>query len=389
MKQEGSEICNVCRQSESRYTCPRCKMPYCSVACYRQHDADGSSCTESFYQDRVSTVLHYEAKEQSKSIQQILSRSHQVVSEGDFDAEEVSEEDLLRLAEALENGTITDENAERLLTPEMKLTFERAVKNGELSTMIDPWHPWWMPEFVSSEQSPSKNISVPSTTLDERLLKIPPFQYFWSGPLPALTYNTVDLLYSIALTLRLYHGVDNAITICHESCQTLIGTSAVLRDGARHTSVAEALMACTAPSTFAQDSSITHWTLLAQDVIYLCSSPRHLSHALLEAIDIVKATAKVMKNQGDTEDASRMRHVKKKLEYYLSWSREATLPGDLEDQIRAWIEEWNGLSDTESDTLLLPKMNESQRRQCAVETDSDGMPARSLMKEVSSKRKSG
>jgi HIT zinc finger len=201
-EEDGDDICNVCRQCESRYKCPRCQIPYCSVACYKQHDTDGASCTELFYQDRVSTVLHYEAKEQSKSMQQILNRCHQVTSEDDSDQdEEVFEEALFRLAEALQNGTATAEDAERHLTPELRPEFERAVKNGELTTMIERWHAWWMPEFVS-EQSPNADLGVHRMTLDERLLRVPSFRKLRTGPLPALAYNAVDLLYSIALTLR-------------------------------------------------------------------------------------------------------------------------------------------------------------------------------------------
>lgn len=115
-QEDHNEVCQVCRQCESRYKCPRCQLPYCSVACYKEHNTDGTSCTEAFYQDRVATVLHYEAKEQTKSIQQILTRSHQQTLAGEEDCDQendendVSEQDLWRLAEALENGMVTDED---------------------------------------------------------------------------------------------------------------------------------------------------------------------------------------------------------------------------------------------------------------------------------------
>lgn len=388
-------VCQVCQACESRYTCPRCQLPYCSVACYKQHNGDNNACTEAFYKDRVSTVLQYEAKEQSTSMQEILSRlnpSHAASEVYDDDENGVAEEDLFRLAEALDSGTMADEDMDRLLTPEMRLAFERAVKSGALNEMIlVPWHPWWMPELVSSgEELPVK--SSPSMTLDDRLLKVPVFQTFRSGPLPDLTYNVVDLLYSIALTLRLHHGVDNAISLCRDSCQTLIGSSAVLRDDALHASVAEALMACTSsmPATQHESSTSTHWTVLAQDVISLCSLPRHVSHALMDAIDILKAASKSLKNEGSVEDAARMRRIRKKLEYYLSWSREATLPTELENEIVLWIEEWKGLSEAESDTILLPKPNEqaaASRRSADMKDETSGVSP--LMTEVSSSRKIG
>ena len=35
-----------CTTATARYTCPRCRAPYCGLDCYRCH---GDACTESFY----------------------------------------------------------------------------------------------------------------------------------------------------------------------------------------------------------------------------------------------------------------------------------------------------------------------------------------------------
>ena len=36
-------ICLVCELKDSKYKCKTCRLPYCSVACYKTHQA--SSCT--------------------------------------------------------------------------------------------------------------------------------------------------------------------------------------------------------------------------------------------------------------------------------------------------------------------------------------------------------
>lgn len=355
LKETTTDTCGVCRQHESRYTCPRCDMAYCSVACYKKHDASGTSCTESFYRDRVSTVLHLESKEQARSMNKIISRSHQIMNEeGECDEQEIPEDELMRLAEALEGGTIKDEDVDRLLTPEMRMSLERAIKSGELNGIVQPWHPWWMPDFSTVDDEEAVKVRP---TLDERLLKVPHFNLLRPGvPLPSLTYNVVDLLYSIALTLRLYHGAENAIAVSEQASTTFVKTSAVLRDDSRHSSVAEALMACTTSS----GGGNGHWTILARDVVYLCGSSRHLSHALLDATDILKAETKFMKEQNDTKNASKLRRMKKKLDFYLSWSREATLPSELENQIKTWIKDWK--IDPESDSLWLPGTGYERQR---------------------------
>ncbi|KAL2159977.1 hypothetical protein VTH06DRAFT_1632 [Thermothelomyces fergusii] len=36
-KKPGSKVCGVCGTQPGKYKCPRCSMPYCSVACSKQH----------------------------------------------------------------------------------------------------------------------------------------------------------------------------------------------------------------------------------------------------------------------------------------------------------------------------------------------------------------
>jgi HIT zinc finger len=63
--------CGICykpsntRNVVASYTCPKCYVRYCSVACYQNHK---ESCTESFYQSRVEQVLELERKDEDATI---------------------------------------------------------------------------------------------------------------------------------------------------------------------------------------------------------------------------------------------------------------------------------------------------------------------------------
>lgn len=48
-------ICMMCQSEPSCYTCPRCNLHYCSLACYRS--PDHSVCSESFYKESVLKEL--------------------------------------------------------------------------------------------------------------------------------------------------------------------------------------------------------------------------------------------------------------------------------------------------------------------------------------------
>ncbi|KAM3863078.1 zinc finger HIT domain-containing protein 2 [Diretmus argenteus] len=50
-----STVCGVCRSKPSCYTCPRCNLPYCGLACYQS--PDHSVCSEEFYKESVLREL--------------------------------------------------------------------------------------------------------------------------------------------------------------------------------------------------------------------------------------------------------------------------------------------------------------------------------------------
>ena len=41
--------CSICNQNEVKYICPKCKIPYCSMDCYKKHN---NECTEEFYKKK-------------------------------------------------------------------------------------------------------------------------------------------------------------------------------------------------------------------------------------------------------------------------------------------------------------------------------------------------
>lgn len=52
-----STVCMMCKSKPSCYTCPRCNLHYCSLACYQS--PDHSVCSETFYKESVLEELKY------------------------------------------------------------------------------------------------------------------------------------------------------------------------------------------------------------------------------------------------------------------------------------------------------------------------------------------
>jgi hypothetical protein len=68
-------LCRCIRQY-ARYTCPRCRLRYCSKECYQQHS---QQCTESFSRENAVAELRSTAAsdEERRRMQEILHRVHE------------------------------------------------------------------------------------------------------------------------------------------------------------------------------------------------------------------------------------------------------------------------------------------------------------------------
>ncbi|XP_010741015.3 zinc finger HIT domain-containing protein 2 [Larimichthys crocea] len=70
---ERSRVCMLCKCKPSSYTCPRCNLHYCGLACYQS--PDHSACSEEFYKESVLQELKEMGKTESegrKKMQEVL-----------------------------------------------------------------------------------------------------------------------------------------------------------------------------------------------------------------------------------------------------------------------------------------------------------------------------
>lgn len=368
-------VCSVCQQNESRYTCPKCKDPYCKVECYRNH---ASNCTETFYQNHVNSILHLEAIENGQDTQKLLQNIHEKYS----DDNDLSEEELYELLIALEEN----EDPQKVLTkmsPSLRATFQRDVQSGQIN-VLEPWHPWWRRELgaVTEDSKPATTIKI----LDERLVRVPHFsKLFPKGGNPPLLYNLIEIVYSICCTLRLYHGFQNAPPV--EASSSFVFSSGVLDRDARYTSLEQVLAECTASSTQHYPDGLcnTHWTVLAEDCARMVVSHRLIARALLDASDLLKAATQQMKKDDTQNDNThKFRRIRKKLEFYLSWSIQCNelFGEDIQNEIMEWIERWSGDEEKALSNLQIP---EAPSPPVARKESSSSPPP--LMVEVETKRK--
>lgn len=479
---QRQESCSVCQKNLSRYSCPRCQTPYCSVECYRNHLSSGGGggsknhaggntlCSEEFYKDRISSILELEAKEQKDKTHKILQDHYQKLRQGE-EGQELSEEDVLLseqlydLLELLEGQEEQQQDKDRFFTHEqilnliptaLRADFQRDLNNGTIQKMIlKEWFPWWRRQLYDGTQnSSSSTMTTPSafadddedanqatqlkrnqpkdssslTTLDERLMKIPSFETISLRKTPSsrvLLYHLIDILYAYCWTMRLYHGLPNVLggkdgnhdssystsspkmsdrqivrtgeeDVVVEAVAILMNASAILGRDVRYTSLEEVLVASTSASTAALPNGCnTEWNLLVEDCAQIVTSHRLAGRALLEVNDLFKAAIRSLKQDDTKEPLSvennketilKLRRLRKKIEFFLSWSQYAKseFGNSIGDEMMLWIQQWNIDESSRPDEVSFLDLEDLHIQDNVVPTQQERTTKSPLIVEVSS-----
>ncbi|RNA36896.1 zinc finger HIT domain-containing 2-like [Brachionus plicatilis] len=91
-----SKNCGICGNEPAAYLCPRCNLPYCSSACYKNLEKH-ADCSESFYQEQVLAELknmNLNDQESRAKIVDILKKEAKKMAENEdiLDEENQNEE---------------------------------------------------------------------------------------------------------------------------------------------------------------------------------------------------------------------------------------------------------------------------------------------------------
>jgi hypothetical protein len=443
-------VCPTCNENAARYTCPKCLAPYCSIACYKIHDvpsksdhtsgaaatesnannitsSGGGRCTEAFYREKVKQVSDLHVKDESNvsQMRDILTRSFYndesnnegEEGEGQIDEEvngnqvNLTDEELMKLAACGLSLDVDSDHAcdpsERLAQEEqllqslplhLKLKFEQAVQRGELSHLVQNFHPFWLPKYNCDGDDMNENGrdfdgQLVSQPIDERILAIPPLprldssldSSLYSKPRVALQYNICEVIYVAAWTMRLYN-TDTVpqlkfdasqqledLDLCTEMAFFLCTHSLVLSSDARLESVVEVLMECSGRTSEemncqtgiggshrlinSQDNSTLNSKILVNDMIGICRYRRVALKMLLIVVDMMERARKEIKNRDNRNHPdSKLKKrelmlAKKKVEFFTSWCNTYwdDCCNDIVDGAEGWQHDWVP-SDEEKET---------------------------------------
>lgn len=216
----AARVCSVCTREFAKYTCPRCAVQYCGVACYKAHDA---GCTEQFHREQVETALRASraAPDDVAAMRDILKRMHAhnldggddvgagLTADGDEDAEGeltatggADAERVARLAALAE----ADRVEEIELTAEERRDFERHVANGTLLRQMDRSEPWWTRvDLASISRRADGHFGCAAPAAPAMLPTVPAFSTLTSrSPPHSFRYVVLEAVVAYAYLVRLF-----------------------------------------------------------------------------------------------------------------------------------------------------------------------------------------
>ena len=140
---EQKQKCGICLENLVKYTCPKCRIKYCNVACYKTHNLD---CTEEFYKNSVIQDLKANKVDdfEATKFRQKLQKFNSKLNEEDEvqNSSEIREKHLKQILTKLEEDTF---DIETDLTAEDWKEFNQFI-NGEAQKEISQslWKPFWI-----------------------------------------------------------------------------------------------------------------------------------------------------------------------------------------------------------------------------------------------------
>ncbi|XP_055903381.1 zinc finger HIT domain-containing protein 2 [Eupeodes corollae] len=234
----SSNLCNICKNNDFKYSCPKCNILYCSLACYKspQHQ----KCSEEFYrkcvEDEISATSN--PTEDVKKMYDILNRLNQQFEEDEFDLnaqpteldsddEAVDAEDEEDdMASRLEGIDINDsEEIWKRLTDVEKKDFQFQIENGDIVKLVPKYSPWW------SAHSNKLVVPISDISIPEICDSIPVFSKIYKKEPPSCIHNNLwNVIAAYATTVKYFNGEHK--TNPWEATKYLVALSANLRKNA-------------------------------------------------------------------------------------------------------------------------------------------------------------
>ncbi|KAJ7099714.1 hypothetical protein C8R44DRAFT_810217 [Mycena epipterygia] len=200
--------CALCRRQFSKYTCPTCNVPYCSLTCFRSEAH--SQCSETFYKKEVESDIRAEpsktAQERQRMLELLKRFEEDSAAQGDLESfegdGEDDESDISRRLQSVDLESTSSDHLWSLLTPAEREKFLKVMEDpsSDLALQllaseeleIEKQDPWWTVPGPST-----KRCGIPPDPI-----QVPPSLMSSNRKGPSLIYNICALYIAYAYVTR-------------------------------------------------------------------------------------------------------------------------------------------------------------------------------------------
>ncbi|KZT07481.1 uncharacterized protein LAESUDRAFT_724932 [Laetiporus sulphureus 93-53] len=221
--------CAICRRQFSKYTCPGCNVPYCSLTCFRSEAH--AECSESFYRKEIESDVRSAPSKTAEERQKMMellkhfeedSMDDSVLGALQGEEDEDGGTDLAERVGGLDLDSASYDELWAALTPEERGKFSKALSdpNSELAKQLltseelkqELIEPWW--ESPSDAELNESKPTAASRNLQKRkygklpdIIEVPPSIISTSqspGKVPLLLYNLCAICITYAYLNRYF-----------------------------------------------------------------------------------------------------------------------------------------------------------------------------------------
>ena len=283
--ESAAAVCPVCCKETSRYRCPTCRTPYCTVECFRKHN---SECAQDFEERKLRELFLTEETvkgDTKKEMIGVLEREREALR-NDADCIDGNVKILENLLSNIEMGDITESDINEMLSGTSSKLLPQDLREQFLADLENPTSillahsesnnvPWW---------APSSSSNRPAVFCDELLLNI------INKPDSRLVFHTIEVIASYCVVHRVHNcsqtwseDVEGATEMLLDLCESLQVTKKFL-----FSSTLDALQSVVSKASLGshfkgvEESSLRH--IIAFDLCLLFDGGISSTHRCLYAI---------------------------------------------------------------------------------------------------------
>lgn len=342
--------CQICCNSTAKYVCPRCNCFYCSLICYKSELH--LKCSEAFYKDCVIAEMQLEnnGPDSQKKMIEILSRFNVQQAKEEEESESLDSDDEADLHERLKDINLDNpDSLWKCLTESEKQEFEELVHNGNITSVVPVWEPWWnfrkkkvlIEELNSVSQSDSEKFisKCPKIKIDVPQLS----QLLRQTPSPHVKWNIANVLSAYCYITQYFNGEHLLNSV--EASEIMGNISGNLKSQQNYSSEEDSILSVsknilTFPGSEVEVSDLTK--NLMENVRQIFGGPDekdpkfYIQSALSDIHNLFSSALKVQNDRkgkdgqfnqkfgGISTIGISKRNLKlylKKIEYYIAWSQ--------------------------------------------------------------------